>query len=397
MCCHIPSANLVINFDIQRAIYVIFVMIKTRNMKHIIYYILTITALLYTNLSTFAQERISDGLTVDKTVHNFGDIMLDSGPVSCTFTITNESAKPAVIYNVVSTCGCTDVEWTREPIHPGKSGKVSVTYSNDEGPYPFDKTLTVYVSDTKKPVILKVRGVSLEKKKPLDELYPVSYGPLALRESYIKAGNLEQGRQKSDAVMVANLSDKPIRITFGDVSKNLEISVSPNPIPAKGTAEMTYTVTASRELWGKNRYWATPQIDGKAYRDANGDSRLCFQAFTKENFSDVEEAEKMSGPRPMFKESTFTAGKVKKGDEIHAEFTFVNEGKETFRVYKVDADAKCWSHSSIPAASPGEKVTFRVHVNTKGMPEGEMLTIVTLTTNSPLRPIINLFVAGWIE
>jgi hypothetical protein len=31
------------------------------------------------------------------------------------------------------------------------------------------------------------------------------------------------------------------------------------------------------------------------------------------------------------------------------------------------------------------------------MPEGEMLTIVTLTTNCPLRPIINLFVAGWIE
>jgi hypothetical protein len=38
-----------------------------------------------------------------------------------------------------------------------------------------------------------------------------------------------------------------------------------------------------------------------------------------------------------------------------------------------------------------------VDIDTSDMPEGEMLTIVTLTTNSPLRPIVNLFIAGWIE
>ena len=91
------------------------------------------------------------------------------------------------------------------------------------------------------------------------------------------------------------------------------------------------------------------------------------------------------------------AKNLKQGDVIHAEFTFTNEGKKPFTVYKVDADAKCWSHSSIPGADPGEKVTFRVHINTKDMPKGEMLTIINLTTNSPLRPVINLFVAGWIE
>ena len=53
-------------------------------------------------LSAAAQEKIADGLEADKTVHNFGDIQLKSGPVSCTFTITNVSDKPAVIYSVVS-------------------------------------------------------------------------------------------------------------------------------------------------------------------------------------------------------------------------------------------------------------------------------------------------------
>jgi hypothetical protein len=31
------------------------------------------------------------------------------------------------------------------------------------------------------------------------------------------------------------------------------------------------------------------------------------------------------------------------------------------------------------------------------MPKGEVLAIVNLTTNSPLRPIVNLFITGWIE
>lgn len=348
-----------------------------------------ISSFLFTSIS--AQEKIGDGLEIDKTVHNFGDIMLDSGPVSCEFTITNKGNKPAVIYNVISSCGCTDVEWTREPIKPGGQGKVSATYSNDEGPYPFDKSLTLYLSDVKKPVLLKLRGVSQEKMRPIGELYPVHIGPLGLKEDMIRCGNLEQGGQKSESVMVANISTKPINIGFTNVSDNLKITVSPNPIPTGSTAEMTATVTADRKKWGRNEYWAVPVIDGKAY------NKIGAWAFTKENFNDLSEEERMQGAMPRFESSTFSFGKVKAGTEIHATYTMKNEGKSCFCVYKVDVDACCYSHSDIPAADPGEKISFRVHLDTKDLPKGECLKIVTLTTNSPLRPIVNLFISGILE
>ena len=44
------------------------------------------------NLTGYAQEKIENGLEMDKTVHNFGDILLDSGPVSCEFTVKNTGA-----------------------------------------------------------------------------------------------------------------------------------------------------------------------------------------------------------------------------------------------------------------------------------------------------------------
>lgn len=359
-------------------------------MKHLI---CIISVILMAIGTTHAQVMISDGLEADKVVHNFGDIKLKSGPVSCTFTITNKSNKPTVIYNVVTSCGCTDAQWTKEPIMPGKKGKISVTYSNDEGPYPFDKTLTVYVSDVKKPILLKVRGVCVEKPKPLKESYPIAFGPLGMRDTQYQCGNLEQGEKRSESVLVANTSSKPISISFTNVSEFLNISVSPNPIPAGSTAEMSFSVTASRKLWGKNHYYATPVIDGKTY----GNEVIDIWSFTKENFGNISDKDKSDGPRPKFTESTFQAGKIKKGTVVHAKFTFENVGKKPFGVYKIDIDAKKWKHSNIPATKPGATTTFTVDIDTSNMPSGEMLTIITLTTNSPLRPIVNLFITGWIE
>jgi hypothetical protein len=298
-----------------------------------------------------------------------------------------------VIYQVVTSCGCTDASWTKEPVMPKKKGKISVTYTNDEGPYPFDKTITVYVSSVNKPVLLKIRGVSVDETKTLEESYPEAAGPFALKAFDFNCGTLEQGKSKTDAALVANLSYKPLEVSFKDVSENLEISVTPNPIPARRTAEISFTVNADRKLWGSNKYYATPVSNGKVY----GDKKLCLTAFTRENFDHLNNTERSAGPRPKFDESTFQAGIVKQGDIVNAKFTFKNEGSKPFGVYKVNIDAPKWAHGRIPATQPGEKTTFTVDIDTSTMPKGEMMVIVTLVTNSPLRPIVNLFITGWIE
>ncbi len=357
--------------------------------------ILLIIGILFASAAVLnAQEKLSNGVVFDKTIHNFGDIILYNGPVTCTFTLTNKGDKPVVIYNVTTSCGCTDTEWTREPIRAGGKGKIKVTYSNDEGPYPFDKSVTVYLSDEKRPVILKLRGVSNEMPRPLTELYPIHYGSLGMKESELRCGNLEQGGSKTEITMVANLSSRPLNLTFTDVSPNLHFTVTPNPIPAGETAELAYTVNASRKVWGKKTYYATPLINGRAHKNDEGEKSFSVWAFTKENFSNLTEEQKQDGPMPRFQFSTFDFGKAPVGSEIHATFTFKNEGKEDFCVFKVDTEACCYSHSDIPVAAPGETVSFRVHIDTKSMKAGESMTIVTLTTNSPIRPIVNLFVSG---
>ena len=101
----------------------------------------------------------------DKTVHDFGEISTKAGKQTCTFTVTNDADEPLSIYAVVPSCGCTDVVWPREAIAPGEKGVITATYSNDEGTGTFDKTLTVYTSAQKKPVILHLKGTVTKNAK----------------------------------------------------------------------------------------------------------------------------------------------------------------------------------------------------------------------------------------
>ena len=318
-----------------------------------------------------SKTRVDGVIELDKTVHDFGDIMVTDGPQHCTFTVTNISGAPIAINNVVSSCGCTDVKWTREPVLPGKSGKIEATYANEDGAYPFDKNLTVYIAGLKKPVILRLRGVVHAKKQPLNELY------------------------RSDAVNVANVGSAPIRVSFEDVTPGLKISVSPNPIPAGATAKMTYTVTADRSQWGKSWYYATPVVDGKRYK---GDGKVIgIWAFIKDNFAGMSQDQRNKGAQPMFTSSTYNFGKIKAGKPVEAVFSFTNQGKSDLVVYKVDSDSPAARPGTVARTPAGGKGTLTIPVNTAALPKGEVLIVISLTTNSPLRPLVNLFIAGAVE
>lgn len=103
-------------------------------------------------------------MTFDHTVHDFGTVSIEDGPISCCFTVTNNGTEPSAIYSVATNCRCTKVNWTKELIQPGQSGVINVTYANDEGAKAFDKVLMVYLKDSTSAVKLHVRGISARKK-----------------------------------------------------------------------------------------------------------------------------------------------------------------------------------------------------------------------------------------
>jgi len=64
----------------------------------------------------------------DKIVFDYGT--LEVGNVKTgVFTYTNVGNKPLVLFDVNVSCDCTEVEWQKEPVMPGKKGTIKATYT----------------------------------------------------------------------------------------------------------------------------------------------------------------------------------------------------------------------------------------------------------------------------
>jgi len=76
------------------------------------------------------------------TVHDFGT--LDEGPQATHFfEFTNAGKEPLIIQSVTASCGCTTPDWPKQPILPGKKGKIKVMYNTQGRVGPFNKEIYI--------------------------------------------------------------------------------------------------------------------------------------------------------------------------------------------------------------------------------------------------------------
>ena len=98
------------------------------------------------------------------TTHDFGNIKEASGAVSHDFRFTNTGDAPLVILSVTTSCGCTKPTFPKQPVEPGDTAVVTITYNPVGRPGEFDKNISVKSNSPKAPKSrLKISGVVLPK------------------------------------------------------------------------------------------------------------------------------------------------------------------------------------------------------------------------------------------
>lgn len=83
-------------------------------------------------------------------------------PVTVRFKLWNKGNKPLQIADVRTNCGCTVVSYPRKPVQAGHACNVMATYDAKQMGH-FEKTLGVYVQGTDKPLMLRLKGIVVEK------------------------------------------------------------------------------------------------------------------------------------------------------------------------------------------------------------------------------------------
>ena len=88
--------------------------------------VLFVVAFMAFSAASFAQAGPKiEFLAKDNTI-DYGKVSKDSDSGLRTFEFKNTGDAPLVILNVQSTCGCTIPTKPKEPIMPGKIGKIDV-------------------------------------------------------------------------------------------------------------------------------------------------------------------------------------------------------------------------------------------------------------------------------
>lgn len=103
----------------------------------------------------------SADIAFDKTVHDYGTVF-QGGDGTCEFKFTNTGKEPLILSKPMSSCGCTIPTWPQEPILPGKTEVIKVTY-NTQNIGPINKTVTVNSNAKTSRVILQIKGTVVAK------------------------------------------------------------------------------------------------------------------------------------------------------------------------------------------------------------------------------------------
>ena len=143
----------------------VYVEFKIKVMKHLI----TILCISLISFSVNAQEKVAK-IEFKTDVIDYGTIEKGADGVRV-FEFTNTGEAPLIITKVKSSCGCTIPSWPKEPILPGKTGKIEVKYDTNRV-MPIRKTITVTSNATGSPTVaLKIKGLVVDssKKSVLDK------------------------------------------------------------------------------------------------------------------------------------------------------------------------------------------------------------------------------------
>lgn len=94
----------------------------------------------------------------DKELYNFGKIT-QGEKVEYTYTFTNTGDVPLVIASVKASCGCTVADgWPKEPLAPGESGYIPVTFDSANKKGRQSKSITVLTNAEPKTRVLYIEG-----------------------------------------------------------------------------------------------------------------------------------------------------------------------------------------------------------------------------------------------
>ena len=318
-------------------------------------------------------------IAFDKTQHDFGKVGEGDGAASYDFTFKNSGTAPLVIQNVTSTCGCTMPEWTKEPVRPGATGFIKVSYDVKGRAGAIDKTITVHSNSTPSTISLRIVGEVIPVDRHPSEAFRYTAGTIRLSDMHVAFGRMYSHEKPTLMLTAYNPGPDAAKIAFINLPAHIKTEVTPSTIKTGEKASIKVTFDAAR----KNDWdFVSEQISMILNDNKSKDYKLTVTADIKEDFSRLTAAQLQSAPAVSVDQQVVEGGKIKKGEKKTYNVKLTNSGKTKLLIRKIDTGSQLITVKAPKEINVGASAELSFTFDTAGQ-NGEQNKSITVITNDP--------------
>lgn len=335
--------------------------------------------------------------------HDFGVFMEKDGKVSCQMRLVNSGTQPLLIVKAQAGCGCTAINYPEEPIQPGDTVAVGITYNPSGRPGQFTKQVMIFTNTEPKRAILEISGNVIPTTATLDKQYPLQAGSLRISQGSIPFGELVKGQNKTQYLSAYNASTDTLLVHVIGDKPHLHPAVVPDTVPpAKITALTVHYLSGHAPLWGLNVDTLTLVCEPikQPSTATAGTTTIHVMGQVIEDFSNLTDKERRDAPViEVDCGESLDFGTLKAGETVIRTFTVKNKGKSPLairRLWVPDAEGVTVGevHKDIKR---GKSATVTVTVDTSQIHGGMLNVPLTLMSNDPDSPRLKIRLVGIID
>ena len=336
---------------------------------------------------TFAQAVIE----FKQTDYELKDLKADDQPFTQTISFKNKGKSPVIISRVAPMTNIIQTDWTKEPIAPGKTGEIRLTFTPARLQEKFTYSVLVYSNASNNRTQLKLSGNLVDNPEKPYLLYKYDISGLKFKVTNINLNKVFTWEVKTDTFYFYNLRQEPINMSIQYKPRYINASFIPEKVEPgqKGCLIVTYDAPQ------KNDYgYDYASVIFRINNEDGYQNRITVSANIVEDFSKLSKKELTEAPGATFDTKEIKFGNIKPGEKKNCDFTLTNSGKSNLLIRKTKASCGCTAITlGEKTIEPGKSTTIRATFDSTGK-SGRQIKSITVITNDPQNPETILTIDG---
>ena len=349
-----------------------------------------ILAAFFVFICSYAMAQTSEcgTLRFRATIIDYGTIAEDGGMVTKYVDAKNVGDAPVYIDNVVASCGCTNVEYSRNAVMPGSSTTIGITFDPRDRPGRFEREVMVVLAHSDERIVIDLKGYVTPRARSVYEIYPFDMGGgLRMESNFHAFAYIEHGKSVEERIAYINNSDKSIKldIIYKERSGALTVSYPKSIAPhATGDIVLCYALDEESARYGTLSDIFQFKVDGK-----NSSTMLSTYAIAVDNFDLVED---ILAPSAVVSKKIIKFGEILLGNGVVEEsISLSNSGETPLIIRCVESDSPAVEVKIVGSHSidKGKTTMLVIRLNTALVEECDtpFASRVRVICNDPISPM----------